>query len=80
MAAQRKMQESKSSAKTPPKEKYILFVRPMGAGELAAVSSAETLRLVASKINPIDYKLPLRGNRPILGGGITFLAQSVDET
>lgn len=79
MVAQGKLHRSKSSAKTLPKEKYILFVCPMEPGELAAVSSVETLKLVASKINPIDSKLPLRGNRPILGGGITFLAQSVDD-
>lgn len=67
-----------SPAKTLPKEDFILLVLSMGTGEHVIVSSTETLKLVAIKINSVDAKLALAGNRPISRGGIVFVAQSTD--
>lgn len=63
MVTQGKRLGSKSSAKTPPKEDFILFVRSERQTN-AVVFSAAALKLVANKLNPVEGKLTLGGNRP----------------
>lgn len=54
-------------------------IRQQGADEHAGASSAETIKLVPSRINPVDTNIPVRGNLPISVGGIAFLDQSTEE-
>lgn len=70
---------SESTTKTQPMKEYVLIVCPKGTDEHAIVSSAETLKLVSSKINLVDAKIVLRGNRHISGSGIAFLTNSAED-
>lgn len=56
MATQDNRQGLKPTAKTPSREEFVLFVLPQGVDEDASASFAETLKLVASRINLLTPK------------------------
>lgn len=70
---QTRQRVSKTTARNPPKDDFVLLVRPKRVGEHAEAASDKMIKLVASKIDPIQSRIALRGTRHISGGRIAFL-------